>query len=76
MKKNALLRIINQLRRLLDGYKQELLDDLPDTFNIPVDDVIDYKDVDGVETGIIISGQKRYRYTIDESQKLLDEIQT
>lgn len=70
-------KLINRTKVLFDAYKRDLLNDLPQEFDISVDDVIDYKiSGNGVETGIIISGQKRYRYTINESKKLLDEIQT
>ncbi|NEZ65659.1 hypothetical protein D0962_23365 [Leptolyngbyaceae cyanobacterium CCMR0082] len=61
---------------LTDSYKRQLLQDLPQEFvGIQVDDVVDFKtEDDGTETGIIISGDKRYRYRIDDNQKILEEI--
>lgn len=73
--KNALKNLISRAQKLFDTYKQELLNDLPQEFGIQVDDVIDYKiEGNGVETGIIISGQKRYRYEITSDKTALDEL--
>ncbi|WP_163666924.1 hypothetical protein [Adonisia turfae] len=76
MVKLNLRAIIKRLMELTDSYKRQLLQDLPQEFvGIQVDDVVDFKtEDDGTETGIIISGDKRYRYRIDDNQKILEEI--
>ena len=75
MVKLNLRAIVKRLIELTDSYKRQLLQDLPQEFDIQIDDVMDFKtEDDGTETGIIISGNKRYRYRIDDNQKILDEV--
>jgi len=44
-------------------------------FNIPVKQVLDYKMSDDEETGVIVSGDKRYRFKIGLETKELQEIE-
>jgi len=73
--KGRLKGLVARLKNEKESFDRELKIDMQELFNIPVKQVLDYKMSDDEETGVIVSGDKRYRFKIGLETKELQEIE-
>ena len=67
--KKTVAKLLAKLIKASDLYRRALMRDLPKEFDMAVDDVQNYQVDKGIETGVIISGKKRFGYRITDSSK-------
>lgn len=67
--KKPIAKLLEKLIKFADLYRRDLMRDLPKEFGMVVDDVQNYQVDKGIETGVIISGKKRFGYRITDSSK-------
>ena len=65
---------LQQLQRQHEALRRELVEGLPSVFNIPVDDVPEFKidPTTGTQSGILVSGGMRYKYKLGNGIKTLE----
>lgn len=75
MKKGRLKGLVSRLKGQKESFDRELKVDMQELFNIPVSQVLEYAMTENEETGIIVSGDKQYRFKIGLETKELQEIE-
>ena len=67
--KKTVAKLLTKLIKASDLYRRDLMRDLPKEFDMAVDDVQNYQADKGIETGVIISGEKKFGYRITSASK-------